>query len=734
MATKTVVMGLRNQLLRPPDLDKITKLVDEVSEIRFHAKHLLAIYATIVAAQGEAVGEVFNQTLIDQAIAKVRFPNKLNGRAPENLNQAERIYFSGPLLNVRQTRPTSDLNHIDIVKQLRVQLEVEISNCLQLTTPSNQRMAMRQLYQLSSKEAKLLCSVLSTSAEKRLEVALDAHVKRYKRIALRKRDELDVAIRNELPTAELEAQLRKLEADVEARKAEAMRHPELSLDSLLTEHAFKPRVRQAGMVGPQIELDEILRRELLLLPATQSQADQLNYRFALLGRLDAEACESRFNLLPSTKFGRAFVYLTKDPFANLAPIIGGGRKRKPEYNDMNDLIPLVFNMANLDRLTKGGELCFGDSVRTDGIQLQLLVVDAENRESKRRKEEAKKEGKERKKEAEAKGEVYVKPKPKKKTLSTKLPKRKEEQKVVLPEGAICVAADTGIRNIGGFVSEESIDQPYIISTGEYYHASGIKRRQRELAAAEELQKSVSAAFQLATVEVASARTKTSILADLVGALQTRGAHFRTMYAFYGAEGIARHRFQNYQGKQKTLEKLVKRVLPTRAHVLICGDADFGSVRQGLPAGVAGKFVKKCMETRTVIFADEFRSSMLDSNTHAVMHHPPKEMAVSKFGKPYLRRVYGLYQSSASGYSHLWNRDCNAARNILLNFRYKYEHGTVPGPFLRGALLPMPKACYYKYAAKAGGGFKRLWRDAADPAGPLSGGAMYQPVGFRTGEA
>jgi hypothetical protein len=78
-----------------------------------------------------------------------------------------------------------------------------------------------------------------------------------------------------------------------------------------------------------------------------------------------------------------------------------------------------------------------------------------------------------------------------------------------------------------------------------------------------------------------------------------------------------------------MSKLVKMVLPTKKHVLIAGDADFGSpVRKGLPAGVAGHFLKMCKERRTVIFADEFRSSCLDSVTRKKMYHPPQKMAVN----------------------------------------------------------------------------------------------------------
>jgi len=724
MTTVTRVLGLKNQLIRSSDLERITTLVDEVSEINFHSYGLLSAYANVVASEGTGQGEIFNQTLIDQVMAISRFPDKHNPNIPDALAKASEQYWAGPLINLRQERVASDLLHIDVMKQSRVQIVTAFKNCLELATPSHQRLAIQQLYNLTSKEAKLVCANLTTSAEKRLELALEAHTKRDKRIALRKRDELDVAIRQGLDSAaDLELQFRKLERLVAQNQSAAKAAPELAYASLMEDNMLdKPRVRQAGLVGPLLSLQTIFERELVLLPATQSQADQLNYRFNLLRRLEANESPKLFNLVPVTSYRRTFVFLSKDPFANLVPPLkGAGRKRKPDYDDMNDLMPLLFKKEGFKKMLKDKPLCFGDTIRTDGIQLQVQLVDAANRQAKLRKMAARKETNQLKKEAKEKGETYVKPAKEKPPPSTKLPKRKSElvAALVLPEGAKLVGCDPGIKNIGGFVAEDDISSPYTITTASYYHDTGIKGRQKQLAHAEKTERELNPAFATATAAVANVSTKTAHFQTLITALHIRGAHFRTLYGFYGSEGIARQRFQNYQGQQRVMEKLVLRTLPTKDHILVVGDADFGSGRKGLPAGVAGKFVKKVQQERTVIFADEFRSSMLDSDTHDVMYHPPKEMAVSKYGKCYLRRVFGLYQSSSSGYSRMWNRDCNAARNILLNFRRKYETGAVPAPFQRGTKhdeLSKPAACSYKYSAKAGGGFSR-WREPlilADP--------------------
>ena len=91
---------------------------------------------------------------------------------------------------------------------------------------------------------------------------------------------------------------------------------------------------------------------------------------------------------------------------------------------------------------------------------------------------------------------------------------------------------------------------------------------------------------------------------------------------------------------------MNRILPSNKSILILGNAKFGNAfgNNGLPSGLAGRFVKACkLVGRTVIEADEWRSSMIDSEqmtngTHNMMYHPPKKMAENRNGKHYLQRV------------------------------------------------------------------------------------------------
>ena len=732
--TKTVVLGLKGAVIRSDDVRRIEDLVREVSEIRFHTFGILALYANLVAdASAEmrdedgSSGEVFHQTLIDQAMALARFADKQNDDAPEMLRFAAEHYFSGDLEFVRQTRSKSELLTHPIMMMQRINIRVAFQNCMELATPSHQKLAVQQLYGLTSKEAKLVCMHITTSRERLMDRALEIHVKRHKRIALRKRAELDKAIREDLPDVDrLQSEFLELERDVESRRSEAVATPELALESLRAEHVLKPRVRQAGFIGPLLSLSEIVVREQRFIPATQSQEHQLSYRMSLLRRLGLDGHEKLFNLTPVTSFRRTFVLITKDAAANLVPKmeVNGKRKKFDDYGDLNDLMPKLFKKDKLKRLVEKDSLCFGDSFRTDGIQLQVQVVNSANREAKARKEAAKKKTRLLKAEAAARGEEYVplRPKKDKKIPSAVLPKRKEKIKaeLVLPDDAVLVALDTGIKNIAGVAREDDIDNPFTLSTAAYRHAIGAKARERQLSSAEKWARINDPDFAAADAAVRGARTKTSDFLLLKAALHARGRHYRTLYAFYGFENFARQRFQNYIGAQRELHKLVKRVAPNKTDILVVGDADFGSVRKGLPAGVAGKFVKQCIRELgkdRVLFGDEFRSSCLDSTTKTLMFHPPKEEAVSKNGKRYLRRIYGLYQSSASGYSHLWNRDCNAARNIVINFRHLYENGEMPVQFRRETVLDVPMSLTYKWRMRPNGhGFIR-WREPLTPEDP-----------------
>jgi hypothetical protein len=99
-----------------------------------------------------------------------------------------------------------------------------------------------------------------------------------------------------------------------------------------------------------------------------------------------------------------------------------------------------------------------------------------------------------------------------------------------------------------------MDHPFTVTTASYYYSTGIALRQRMLVAAVEKRVLNDVSFAAASRDVSAARTKTAIYQSLLDAVQTRGRHYKTMYAFYGAETQARVKFQNYQVRACVLNK------------------------------------------------------------------------------------------------------------------------------------------------------------------------------------
>ena len=158
-----------------------------------------------------------------------------------------------------------------------------------------------------------------------------------------------------------------------------------------------------------------------------------------------------------------------------------------------------------------------------------------------------------------------------------------------------------------------------------------------------------------------------------------------------------------------MHTLVNRISPLQMRafdVALIGDAinNRGSMRNSVSPKLVRALKKagvRCVEV------DEFRTSMLDSERHIVMHHPPKRfykpdinniMAVRVFGD------YNVYQASMPGFSRTRSRDKNAARNIREKYQYMKENqGQVPQWFRRSP-ADLPAICTdgvrkYTYRAK-----------------------------------
>ena len=189
MSTRTICVPLKSLLINPRrNLPLIRDLVADVSERVFHLRALLSVLANEVARDDtpdRMRGEIFNQVLVNRAMALCRSYHPAQGNArdryPPQLLHAAELYFSGPLLYVRDylvdpvrvqvgllgrgrrgreerwelrgreedRRVESDLYGTAIADDMCRQVVTDISNCLIYSTVANQLACLRRKYDLS---------------------------------------------------------------------------------------------------------------------------------------------------------------------------------------------------------------------------------------------------------------------------------------------------------------------------------------------------------------------------------------------------------------------------------------------------------------------------------------------------------------------------------------------------------------------------------------------------------
>jgi hypothetical protein len=185
---KTICVGLRGTL-RDEALEKrIEDVVALMTEIKFHSFNVLGLYENKIAAfetleaskehldvKYRESGEIFNQNIINQAIALARTGKSNN--APALLQEASEEYFQGALLG-RNAKKDCYLDHPALREQLRETMRVAYKNCMEISTPLNQRSALVKIYGISPKEAKVVAAHVSTSHEQRFKSARDAFLKK----------------------------------------------------------------------------------------------------------------------------------------------------------------------------------------------------------------------------------------------------------------------------------------------------------------------------------------------------------------------------------------------------------------------------------------------------------------------------------------------------------------------------------------------------------------------------
>lgn len=746
-----------------------------VSAVQFHAYHILSYYAssgtreTISADIPSTVtaGLVFHQTLIDQAIALARFGKSEN--APMRLIEAAKAYTERTLEHLTpQVRAAGLVPRVTvpapILQEYRKTMCTAIKNCLQISTPQNQVTSISAIHGISRKEAKAVCKRLSTSWEKRSEDAVEAYITQCRREYFSAQRELQRCGESD----NLRARLANAWTLLKNSRRDARRRADLAEEALARQTPLP--LRKSADDPP---LEDILAHELAFLPVSQSQLDQLEYRRSLLSRVSQVDGASRFALLPTPKFGRVFFRVTKESVWNFVP---GCSKKRPLEDSMDEAISRIFSPETA-RLISGrsGGPWNATSFSTDGCQVHFYLCNQSKYANKKMRSEKSKETKMTIKasaeelqsrikmfEGEKRGlprgdplkkdydlaiedmkleaksimdrksreikdqkaaDIRSKKGNKKETAPS--PRKTKSTPQALPPGTTLVGLDLGIVSIFGCAREDELDKKgsaWTASAGAFRHRSGESGRRYAALLDRRKKESTDPEFAEAHRLVDKSSVKTSDPAELLAALAARGRAYGILHGHYGSGHAASRRFLNFSGRQRELSRLVCRVAPKKTDVVVIGDASFGSTAKGHPPGLARRFVKVLRDTigpKRIVECDEFRTSVLDSRTRTRMYHPVSffkggvGQRFSKKGKPYVRRVNGIYQCSSPGHTCTWDRDCNAARNIVQNYRTLMTEGDFPVEFRRSTASLRPEgSSFYKYALRPDRGCFSVWIDSA----------------------
>jgi hypothetical protein len=707
---KSVSSGLNKALLRKEYSDAISTHVSNMNCIRFHALNLLQLYGHEVATleKFESTKEVFDQSLIDQTIALIYQGYSKN--APSILHHCYETYCSGwnEIKELRKTWDTDILMNAYARLQLRVQMLPSFKNILEISNPKVQVQMLKKVYNLKKSEASYIAGFLGTSQENRIELCKD-RIRKARFIKLKSKE------------AEFEAIARKDPKDI------TLVDIQLEIDSLDKE-LHTPVSDDVDIKLPETEnkkLQKIFHAELNMIPETQSQFDQLKYRKYLLKQISQNPSydgeDAGYTLVPVTDYTSKMVFFVKNTVRKMIQLVDS---EVPETETMADLLPLVFTKKSL-RNSISGKWHLSETFLTDGVRFNLLFMSdaAENGkraklEKRRRTNEIKREPdpikrQEMKDEDEGRKRKREEDKRQENTKKRKQKRLEKQEKIIqkLPEGAILVGIDPGIVNIVGVSredNEKSRNSSFVFPVKRFRHESGETNRRNRFNKWAKKEKKTNPQFNLATERINAVSLKTIDRERLLNCVLTRRDCFPVLYEFYGHQMNTRRRWNNYVGTQRVIHKLYEKVVQTKNDVFVIGDSNFGGNVRGQPAGLSSKFVsylnKKLQGTNRVVYQDEYRTSMLDSDHYRMVIHPPKNIGERKDGVRFVRRNNGISQVSLSkdefpnrGFSKTWNRDINAARNIRQNYRMKYETGSVPIEFTREITkLQEPRSYSYKY--------------------------------------
>ena len=189
-------------------------------------------------------------------------------------------------------------------------------------------------------------------------------------------------------------------------------------------------------------------------------------------------------------------------------------------------------------------------------------------------------------------------------------------------------------------------------------------------------------------------SKSPHLADVSAAIEYRLATYVELYAFSATKGFLNRRFKAYTKKQKALVKIGKKLLGgTPGDHVVVGYGDwsqqdgFGRGHQKAPVKMFRKALAR--QVRAVVDVDEYHTSKMCSKCGMAGRGEQKlAKALLPFKKNRHEAVrntecYHVLRCKHSACKTLWQRDQNAARNIMAKFLHKLTIGVEPAWLRRG---------------------------------------------------
>lgn len=414
-----------------------------------------------------------------------------------------------------------------------------------------------------------------------------------------------------------------------------------------------------------------------------NKCDVLKYYYFMLQFLEKNKFK-RFSILPQRRLGLSFIkfesrllsVLYNEIYNKKVPIKEFEKKYKDYYKELFNLNKFKYQNKLKHNLI---------SIKTDGYSVCLLY------ERPKKKSKAKPNGKNKKEVVKVKLEEAIKNKRFKKGLfEADLTEANDEYL----NGYHIYGIDPGNDTL--LYCADEAGNKITISRGFYYQESHINRNTQKMKKYMEDHEmhTIYEALQLTgyrkTVDISKYSQLITIIRN----------NWDKIWGFYSLPKVQKLPLDTFIYKQKAMQKIVRKIVPKHNKgkpIMIAfgkgnGSTTISNLKHSKPKGPVKALAKKLSEVSTVVLTDEYNTSQYCSSCNdEKLEHPlvkcfkTRKIRVTELGKKLRKKIKELVEvksyrlcicqnknhTSNKMCSHnYWNRDFNAARNILQVMRKK----------------------------------------------------------------